>query len=82
MRDEYIGMFSPKVGARITVHSYDETPFPEDKGVDASPGRETAIGIRRVRLPKSTLLSDRDFLFSSVTNNWNETSETRTYKMH
>ncbi len=47
-RDEYIGMFSPQIGARVAIHSHDITAFPEDQGVDTGPGRETAIGVRRV----------------------------------
>ncbi len=47
-KDDYIGMFSPDVGARIAVHPADETPFPEDRGVSAAPGMITSIGTRLV----------------------------------
>ena len=48
-KDDYIGMFSQDVGARIAVHPADETPFPEDRGVSAAPGMITSIGTRLVR---------------------------------
>ena len=49
-RDEYIGMFSPSVGARITVHPREEKPFPEDKGFNVAPGFETNVAVAMVSL--------------------------------
>ncbi|XP_070542004.1 amiloride-sensitive sodium channel subunit beta-like isoform X2 [Ptychodera flava] len=42
-------------GVRVTIHSQDDTPFPEDSGFDIQPGRATSVGIlmgRTQRLPK------------------------------
>ena len=50
--EEYIGMFSQNVGARIAVHPADETPFPEDRGVSAPPGQMTSVGIKLVCINK------------------------------
>ena len=47
--DEYIGIFSQNVGARIAFHLADETPFPEDRGVSAPPGQMTSVGVKLVR---------------------------------
>ena len=47
---DYIGMFSPTVGARIAIHSHQVEPFPEDDGISAAPGMETSIGARMVRV--------------------------------
>ncbi|CAH1780635.1 unnamed protein product [Owenia fusiformis] len=44
--DEYIGLLSHTVGARVTVHSHNVMPFPEDQGVSASVGRKTGIGVQ------------------------------------
>ena len=46
--DQYIGMFSHKVGARIAVHPNNITAFPEDFGVNAGPGQNTEIGVNMV----------------------------------
>lgn len=46
--DQYLGLFSHKSGARITVHPHDVTSFPQDYGVNAAPGMETEIGVSLV----------------------------------
>ncbi len=45
---EYIGMFSPSVGARITVLPSEEKPFPDYKGFNVAPGFETNVALAMV----------------------------------
>ena len=46
--EEYIGMFSPSVGARITIHPRKEKPFPDYNGFNVAPGFETNVAVKRV----------------------------------
>ncbi len=46
--EEYIGMFSPSVGARITIHPRKEKPFPDYKGFNVAPGFETNVALAMV----------------------------------
>ena len=44
----YVGMFSHRVGAMVAIHPSDVTAFPQDTGISAAPGVDTTIGVRRV----------------------------------
>ena len=48
-QDEYVPDLSESAGIRVLIHDRGEMPFPEDKGVDISPGRLTSVGIRKVK---------------------------------
>ncbi|XP_070542008.1 amiloride-sensitive sodium channel subunit alpha-like [Ptychodera flava] len=53
-QDEYLDSVTQSAGVRVTIHSQDETPFPEDNGFNIEPGKLTSVGItmgKTVRLP-------------------------------
>ncbi|XP_071960594.1 acid-sensing ion channel 1A-like [Antedon mediterranea] len=53
-QSEYIADIRPAAGLRILVHDQHEMPFPEDKGINVPPARETSVGVYRTefeRLP-------------------------------
>ncbi|CAH1789854.1 unnamed protein product [Owenia fusiformis] len=53
-RQEYIGLFAHGSGVRVAVHPRNATPFPEDYGISAPTGWETAIGVRENRVTRLT----------------------------
>ena len=46
---QYVGIFSPETGVRVSIHSADVKPTPEDIGLTATTGMATSIGVRQVR---------------------------------
>ena len=48
-QDEYNINVETGAGVRILVHNQTTMPFPEDIGANVAPGRETFIGLSRVR---------------------------------
>ena len=55
-RDEYIGMFSHSVGAKVSIHPPTVEPFPEDDGIAAAPGLQTSIGTKMVTFSSESIL--------------------------
>ncbi|XP_072013236.1 uncharacterized protein [Amphiura filiformis] len=49
---EYVGLFSPESGVRVSVHSADVQPSPEDIGITATTGMATSIGIRQSKIER------------------------------
>ena len=47
-QDEYIGALTRTAGARLTIHDKNVFPFPEDNGIDLSPGKVTSVGLTAV----------------------------------
>ncbi|KAJ8029185.1 FMRFamide-activated amiloride-sensitive sodium channel [Holothuria leucospilota] len=47
---EYVGEIQSAAGIRVTVHPHNMMPFPEDNGVSVSPGQQTALGLKRVKV--------------------------------
>ena len=45
---EYISALSPISGVRLVVHHNNHMPFPEDEGIDVSPGYKAEIKLRMV----------------------------------
>ncbi|XP_070542005.1 acid-sensing ion channel 2-like [Ptychodera flava] len=53
-QDEYLDGLIHSAGIRVTIHSQDDTPFPEDSGFNVEPGKLTSVGItmgKTERLP-------------------------------
>ncbi|XP_071794566.1 acid-sensing ion channel 1-like [Asterias amurensis] len=44
---QYIPDLENGAGVRISIHNQSSMPFPEDKGTNTSPGRETFIGVHK-----------------------------------
>ncbi|XP_022106909.1 degenerin deg-1-like [Acanthaster planci] len=44
---EYLGIFSPESGVRLTVHGQRTMPLPEDNGITAAAGLATSVGMRQ-----------------------------------
>ena len=49
-QDEYISDIQQGAGLRVKVHPQNEMPFPEDEGLNVSPGTEAFISLRKVRM--------------------------------
>ena len=47
---EYIGIFSPESGVRLSIHDRELKPFPEDDGLSIAPGFSTSVGIKQVHV--------------------------------
>ena len=45
---EYVKSLSDAAGVRLVVHNQTSMPFPEDDGINISPGTKTFVGLRRV----------------------------------
>ncbi|XP_038073461.1 amiloride-sensitive sodium channel subunit beta-like [Patiria miniata] len=50
---EYVGIFSPESGVRLTVHGQRTMPLPEDNGITIAAGLATSIGIRQDFISRS-----------------------------
>ncbi|XP_022243131.1 amiloride-sensitive sodium channel subunit alpha-like [Limulus polyphemus] len=53
-RNDYLEKITPKLGARVVIHSPFAAPQPENEGIDISPGLVTSVTISKVtteRLP-------------------------------
>ena len=46
-QSEYLSDITYKAGARVLVHYQNDFPFPESEGFDISPGKASAVGIRK-----------------------------------
>ena len=44
-QSDYVGLLSPASGVRVSIHSRNIKPFPEDDGLSVSPGTATSIRI-------------------------------------
>ncbi|XP_033644289.1 uncharacterized protein LOC117303933 [Asterias rubens] len=67
---EYVGLFSPESGVRISVDDWQTTPNPEDTGLTASTGQATSIAIRKTFIDRlggkySNCTDGSDTLFES-----------------
>ena len=51
---QYLGMFTPEVGVRVSVHDPNVYPFPESNGFSAALGTSTSLGISTVHSTHST----------------------------
>ncbi|ROT68786.1 putative degenerin deg-1 [Penaeus vannamei] len=60
MTRNYLTLLSPKLGAKIIVHSPRHIPFPEDEGFNISPGISVSKRIERVGQPWGTCESSKD----------------------
>ena len=47
-QNEYIATLSPTAGIRLQIHRQDLQPFPEDDGMDVSPGLKAAVKVSLV----------------------------------
>ena len=66
---EYVGIFSPESGVRVSVHDRRQKPFPEDDGFSVAPGFATSIGIKQVKFCGSNQLF-RCIIFIKWRNSW------------
>ncbi|XP_071794574.1 acid-sensing ion channel 1A-like [Asterias amurensis] len=51
-RDEYLSSLQQSAGLRVMVGSQNQMPFPEDEGITVSPGQETFIAVKKVKLDR------------------------------
>ena len=47
-QNEYIAGIADAAGIRLVIHNQMDMPFPEDDGVNITPGTQTSVGIRKV----------------------------------
>ncbi|XP_063721908.1 amiloride-sensitive sodium channel subunit alpha-like isoform X3 [Symsagittifera roscoffensis] len=51
-QDDYVGLLSPASGVRVSIHSRNIKPFPEDDGLSVSPGTATSIRIHEKKFTR------------------------------
>ncbi|XP_072013768.1 acid-sensing ion channel 5-like isoform X2 [Amphiura filiformis] len=49
---EYVGIFSHESGVRVSIHSADVQPSPQDIGITATTGMATSIGVRQSKIER------------------------------
>ena len=49
-QSEYIADLTQTAGVRVLIHDQKRSPFPEEEGIDISPGYATSVGITMVCL--------------------------------
>ena len=48
--ENYLGLLSPRVGARLSIQSPKQPPMPDELGITLTPGIHTSIGVRQREL--------------------------------
>ena len=74
---EYLGIFSPETGARISIQDPSIQPTPQEIGITATTGMATSIGVKQVmwmtiwrnfRLSQQLLVANSVVNFQNITN--------------
>ena len=49
-QDDYTGILTDLAGIRLSIHNAYSVPFPEDSGINISPGMTTSISLRNNKI--------------------------------
>ncbi|XP_022110548.1 amiloride-sensitive sodium channel subunit beta-2-like [Acanthaster planci] len=71
---EYVRGLQNSAGLKVFISGQNQVPFPEDRGIIVSPGRETSIALHKVRIdrlgaPYTSCTSDLPTIFSTFYGN-------------